>query len=131
MNWLPVAVPAVVATIVGVLGYKQAVKVANKNARSQSEQLNLQTFTELNEALNKEIERVRRDRAEDQDRAARALSAVTEKLTANTKACEEMSRKLLKMETWTDAVVRVLQHPAIAHAIAENGIVIPPPPVDV
>jgi hypothetical protein len=125
-----IVVPAVVAIAIGILGYRQAVKVASKNAKVQSEQLNLQTFTDLNAALNKEIDRVRADRTEDQERAARDLSAVTEKLAANTKACEEMGRKLVKIETWADAVIRILQHPAIATAISENGIVIPPPPID-
>lgn len=130
MNWAAIIIPALVAIVVGYLGYKQAVKVANKNAKSQSEQLNLQTFTELNKALNTEIDRVRKDREEDQERAARELKAVTDKLTETTQSCEELSRKFLKMEVWTDAVIRVLQHPAVAGAIAENGIVIPPPPVD-
>lgn len=125
-----IAVPAVVAVVIGVLGYRQAVKVASKNAKVQSEQLNLQTFTELNDALNKEIARVRKDRTDDQDRAARDLSVVTEKLTANTKACEEMGQKLVKVEAWADAVIRILQHPEVASAISQNGIVIPSPPID-
>lgn len=127
---LTIAVPAVVAIVIGVLGYRQAVKVASKNARVQSEQLNLQTFTDLNSALNKEIERVRADRQEDQERAARELASVADKLSENKKACEELSRKLLRVEAWADAIIRILQHPEVATVLSENGIVIPPPPVE-
>lgn len=127
---LTITVPALVAVVIGYIGYRQAVKVANRNAKSQSEQLNLQTFTSLNEALSKEIERVRADRKEDQERAASELSTVTRKLSENAAYCEELSRKLLRMEAWTDAVVRILQHPSVAPVIAANGFIIPPPPVD-
>ena len=127
---LAVVLPAVVAVVVGYFGYRQAVRVANKNAKSQSEQLNLQTFTQLNEALNKEIDRLRNDRKEDQERAAQELSKVVEQLRENKESCEALGRKLLKMEAWTDAIIRVLQHPAVASKIAEHGLVIPPPPVE-
>lgn len=127
---LSITIPAFVAVVIGVLGYRQAVKVAARNAKSQSEQLNLQTFTELNTALNKEIDRVRSDREEDQERAARELAKVVERLAENKKACDDLGQKLLKVEAWADAIIRILQHPAVSSAILEHGLIIPPPPIE-
>jgi hypothetical protein len=113
---LPYVVPVVLALVAGFFGYKQAVKVADKNAKTQSEAINLQTYEKLNDALNKEITRLRTQCEEDRSRSEQKI--------------DELGARLLKMEAWTDAVIRLLQHPAVMTVVADNGLIIPPPPVE-
>jgi hypothetical protein len=138
-------VPIIVALVGGFFGFRQAIKVADRNAKAEaaraekaakaetakakteakteSERLNLETYESLNRALMAEIDRLRADHVEDRQQ-------LTARLAENTEACEQVRLRLVRVTAWTEAVLRILQHPAIAATVAEHRIEIPPPPVE-
>ncbi len=125
---LSVAAPVLVAAIGGLFGYRQAVKIAAQTSSVEGRKLTLAEYEALNRGLNAEIERLREDRREDEerfDRRLQLLEARTERLENERQAAQEALNRLIG---WTRMALDVLRRPDVIEALTHLGIDVPAPP---
>lgn len=134
-EWAAILVPIVVALVTGFFAYRQATKVAERNAkveadraRTENRKASLEEYAALNDALREEIGRLRDDRREDREAHARDLARVTNELTTVQRACADQADDLHLLSVWARTVVTTLRHPDVAQALAEREVEIPPLP---
>lgn len=128
-------VPIIVSLIGGVFVYLQGKKAAQATAKAESERaaaanrkIDQSAFEGLNRALTGEIERLRTDRAEDEQRHASELAHVKLQLSELDRRCTAQADDLRAIHAWARTVVVIVQRPDVATALEQVHVQIPPPP---
>lgn len=136
---LAIAVPAVVAVIGGVFGYRSQARQADRTGEVEGRRLTLAEYEALNRSLAAEIDRLRQDRREDEDRLEKRVHTLEQRLEAlegeRRKAGEladqierQLNRRIDQHVAWERAVLRILRTPNVAHLLETGQITVPTPP---
>lgn len=157
---LTMIVPIIVAVISGGFAYKQARKVAERNAKVEAERIaaaakveaeriaaaakveaervanenrleNRKGWESLNRDLVNEIDRLRDDRREDQDKYREDLHGLASELNEVRTKCLVQGDHLRSLESWARAVVDILSRPAVMAVLEAQNLHVPTmPPID-
>lgn len=146
---LTMIVPIIVAVISGGFAYKQARKVAERNAKAEAEGIaaaakveaervanenrleNRKGWESLNRDLVNEIDRLRDDRREDQDKYREDLHGLASELNEVRTKCLVQGDHLRSLESWARAVVDILSRPAVMAVLEAQNLHVPTmPPID-
>jgi hypothetical protein len=125
---LSVAAPVLVAVVGGLFGYRQAVKVADRSSTVEGRKLTLAEYESLNKGLREEIERLRSDRGEDEERFEKRIGGLetrTQRLESQRAVAEQSLALLIG---WARMALGVLSRPEVAAALRQVGAHIPAPP---
>jgi hypothetical protein len=134
-------VPIIVCIISGLFVYWQAKKVAEKNAESASKEtaaknreIDQAGMAELNRSLRLEIDRLREDRAEDENRhredMQRHEQRHTDEMREVTEKVAALNTALRREIAWSRQVIQILRLPPIRAALAAADLSVPPPPLN-
>ena len=136
---LSIAVPLLVALVGGVFGYRSQARQADKAGDVEGRKLTLAEYEALNRSLAQEIERIRGDRIEDEERFDRRIAALEARLESLERERREhgvaadrverhLNRRIEQHVHWERMVLRILRTPNVAELIRTERIVIPDPP---
>lgn len=136
---LSIAVPVVVALVGGVFGYRSQARQADRTGEVEGRRLTLAEYEALNRSLAAEIERLRADRREDEDRLEQRINVLETRLErleqerrergeAADQMQRELHRRIDRHVAWERAVLRILRTPNVAELLATGSITVPPPP---
>ena len=136
---LSIAVPVVVAVGGGVIGYRSQARQADRTGEVEGRKLTLAEYEALNRSLSAEIDRLRKDRREDEDRLETRISTLETRLETlederrRTMAMaerveRELHRRIDQHVAWERSVLRILRTPNVGELLANGTITIPPPP---
>jgi hypothetical protein len=139
---LSIAVPLLVAVVGGVFGYRSQAKQADRGADVEGRKLTLAEYEALNRSLAAEIDRIRTDRREDEERMATRLAALESRLESleaerrehavlADRMERELTRQLETQRAWGRAVLRIVRTPAVVAFLEVQGMAIPPVPLGV
>lgn len=134
-----IAVPLLVALVGGIAGYRTQARQADRTGEVEGRRHTLAEYEALNKSLSVEIERVRGDRVEDEERFDRRIRSLeqrlelleTERRTAGLVADRTeraLNRRIDQHVQWERMVLRILRLTNVAELLATESIRIPPPP---
>ncbi len=138
---LALVLPLVGVVAAAYLGYRQAVKIADRNAatarqvaehaaKTEGRRLDVSEWQSLVVNLRQELARVRRERQEDEMRFERRVANLAARVDALDDQREALEDKVELLSAWARDVVRVLRHPSLAAILTAESIEIPPPPLE-
>jgi hypothetical protein len=134
-GWLAWSGPIVVALIAAGFAYRQATKVAERNAKVETERAAAENrrastaeYAALTATLMEEINRLRADRREDQDEHAVEMGRVQAEMSAVQTACADQADDFRLLSTWARTVLGQVRRPEVAAVLAEHQVEIPPLP---
>lgn len=129
------AVPIIVAIASGAFAYLTARKVAEKNAAVEHErtveetrQTDATMMSNLNQALQSEITKLRSDRDEDEKWHKREILDLKRQVANTREQCEDQEQELRALAAWARTVVGILRRPDVAALLSAGAIAIPAPP---
>lgn len=139
LQGLSIAVPLLVALVGGVFGYRSQAKQADRGADVEGRKLTLAEYEALNRSLAAEIDRIRTDRREDEERMQTRLGALEQRLEVleaerrqHAQLADEvergLNRRIEQHVQWERTVLRILRMPNVAALLESGQIVIPTPP---
>jgi hypothetical protein len=131
---LSVAAPILIAIIGGFFGYRQAVKVADRNTGVEGRKLNLQGYESLNSALQTELDKQRSD----EERLEVKVATLETRLEALETARREDAKYYVEVEfalqravTWARHVQSIIGDPAVESFLSMRGYNIPHAPLGI
>lgn len=139
LQGLSIAVPLLVAVVGGIFGYRSQAKQADRGADVEGRKLTLAEYEALNRSLAAEIDRIRTDRREDEERMQTRLASLEHRLEVleaerrqHAMLADEveraLNRRIEQHVQWERTVLRILRMPNVAALLESGQIVIPPPP---
>jgi hypothetical protein len=123
-DFVTILVPVMVALISGLYAYLQT----RKSSSVEGGKLNLSGYESLNRSQAAEIDRLRADRLEDQERSSARISELERRLNQVTSDCETVKDRFSDLMSWARQVTRIFNDPNISRILAANDVHLPPPP---
>jgi hypothetical protein len=115
-----ILVPVVVALITALYAYLQT----RKTTAVEDGKLSLSRYESLNKSQAEEIDRIRADRAEDDERHRAKIQELEQRL----RGCEQVKDQFDDLMRWTRQVTRIFNDPGIIRILAASDVHLPPPP---
>jgi hypothetical protein len=117
-DFVTILVPVMVALISGLYAYLQT----RKSSSVEGGKLNLSGYESLNRSQAAEIDRLRADRLEDQERSSARISELERRLNQVTSDCETVKDRFSDLMSWARQVTRIFNDPNISRILAANDV---------
>lgn len=114
------------AIIVAGVGYRQAMRVADRNASPEDRRVDVEEWQGILSELRGELGRVKSERV-DQDRR---IDRMADRLDQLESERDRLQGRVRALSTWAGEVTRIIERPEILAVLRANDLHIQPPPLD-